>query len=289
MREADIDDMGLSVGGRNITNLRYADDTALISDNLTSMKRIIHRVDAAGREAGLLLNAKKTKIMHVRGKKTPSQPPEVKINGVSLENVDHFKYLGSIKMADGTCNKDITTRIGMAKQKMTQLSNVWKDRSIPIQLKIRILECLVWPVALYGCETWTMRKKDEKRIEAAEMWFYRRLLRISWTERRTNESVLQELGIDKRLLPTVAQRKLKYVGHASRNKATDLMKTVLQGKIQSQRKKGRPPATYVSSLRKSFGITLQGTSQDSQDREEWRSIVMQACQAANIENDEADR
>ena len=130
----------------------------------------------------------------------------------------------------------------MAKQKMTQLSNVWKDRSIPIQLKIRILECLVRPVTLYGCETWTMRKKDEKRIEAAEMWFYRRLLRISWTERRTNESVLQELGIDKRLLPTVAQRKLKYVGHASRNKATDLMKTVLQGKIQSQRKKGRPPA-----------------------------------------------
>ena len=148
-------------------------------------------------------------------------------------------------MADGTCNNDITTRIGMAKQKMTQLSNVWKDRCIPIQLKIWILECLVWPIALYGCQTWTTRKKDEKRIEAAEMWFYRRLLRISWTERRTNESVLQELGTSKRLLSIAAQRKLKYVGHASRNKATDLMKTVLQGKFQSKRKKGRPPVTCM--------------------------------------------
>ena len=115
MREADIEDMGIKVGGRNITNLRYADDTALLADNLTSMKRILHRVDTAGKEAGLKLNAKKTKVMHIKGTNSTCQPPSIKINEVSLENVDDFKYLGSIKMASGTCRKDITTRIGMAK------------------------------------------------------------------------------------------------------------------------------------------------------------------------------
>ena len=289
MRDADIEDMGLSIGGRNITNLRYADDTALLSDNLTSMKRIIHRVDTAGKEAGLLLNAKKTKVMHVRGKVSPITPPEVKIDSVSLENVEHFKYLGSIKAADGTCSKDIITRIGMSKHRMVQLTNVWKDRSIPTLLKIKILESLVWPIMLYGCESWTTKKADDIRIEAAEMWFYRRLLRISWTERRTNESVLQELGRNKKLLSITQQRKLKYIGHASRNKNTDLMKTVLQGKIEAKRKKGRPAATYIGSLNKSLGIKLQTTSQDSQNRERWRTIVKSACVAPTIGIDDGDR
>ena len=132
----------------------------------------------------------------------------MKIDNVVLENVDHFKYLGSIKVSDGTCSKDITTRISMAKQRMIQLVNVWKDRSIPTTLKIKILECLVWPVMLYGCEAWTIKKADEKKIEAAELWFYRRLLRISWTDRRTNESILKELGRSKMLITTINQWKL---------------------------------------------------------------------------------
>ena len=93
-----------------------------------------------------------------------------------------------------------------------------------------------------------MKKVDEQKIEAAEMWFYRRLLRISWTERRTNESVLLELGRKRMLLTIINQRKLKYIGHAARNVHTDLMITVLQGKTQSRRKKGRPAASYISTL-----------------------------------------
>ena len=203
--------------------------------------------------------------------------------------MEHFKYLGSIKAADGTCSKDIITRIGMAKHRMVQLTNVWKDRSIPTLLKTKILESLVWPIMLYGCESWTTKKADDIRIEAAEMWFYRRLLRISWTERRTNESVLQELGRNKKLLSITQQRKLKYIGHASRNKNTDLMKTVLQGKIEAKRKKGRPAATYIGSLNKSLGIKLQTTSQDSQNRERWRTIVKSACVAPTIGIDDGDR
>ena len=142
---------------------------------------------------------------------------------------------------------------------------------------------------LYGCETWTTKKADVKTIEAAEMWFYRRLLRVKWTERRTNDSILQELRTNKNLMTIINKRKLKYIGHALRNKNTSLMKTVLQGKTQSERKKGRPPTSYIGAMRSSLGLSLQSISQDSHDRAKWQILVRSKCSAANIENDEADR
>ena len=113
------------------------------------MKSVLHRVDEAGKKAGLNLNAKKTKVMHLEGEVTHVNK-DIKINQTVLENVDKFKYLGSIKTNDGTCTQDIKTRIAMAKQKMVEHNNIWKDRGIPITLKIKILKCLIWPVMLYG-------------------------------------------------------------------------------------------------------------------------------------------
>ena len=112
------------------------------------------------------------------------------LNQVPLENVKECKYLGSVKTLDGTCSKDITMRFGMAKNSLDQLNNIWKDPSITADLKIKLLKCLVWPVMLYGCEAWTMKKEDERRMKAAELWFYRRMLRAKWTDKRSNESIL---------------------------------------------------------------------------------------------------
>ena len=142
---------------------------------------------------------------------------------------------------------------------------------------------------LYGCDTWTTKQAEHKNIEAAEMRFYRRLLRVSWTERRTNVSILQEFGRDRMLLNIINQRRLKYIGHAMRNTKTDLMKTVFQGKVQSKRRQGRPPASYINSL-KSQGMSLQAISQKSLDRTGWRRVVARSsCVAATIVTDEADR
>ena len=136
---------------------------------------------------------------------------------------------------------DVNARITMVKQKMLQLNNIWKDRGIPNHLKIQILKCLVWPVMFYGCEAWTLRKEEENKINAAEMWFYRRLLRIQWTKIRTNDSVLQELSVEREALNIIIKRRLKYVGHANRNSKTDLMTAILQGKVEGKRNRGRPP------------------------------------------------
>ena len=91
--------------------------------------------------------------------------------------------------------KMLELRIGMAKQKMIQLNNIWKDRGIPRYLKIRIVKTLIWPVLMYGSEAWTLRKLERDKINAAEMWFYRRLLRVKWSDRRTNDSILNELSV----------------------------------------------------------------------------------------------
>ena len=144
--------------------------------------------------------------MHIGGS---DNAPEIKSNKTPLEKFANFKYLGSIKTEDGTCSKDIKARITMAEQKMVQLTNIWKDRGIQATLKMKLLKCLIWSVVLYGSEAWTLRKADKNRIEAAEMWFYRRLLRISWTERRTNESILHEVASTRQLLSHMEPKKTK--------------------------------------------------------------------------------
>ena len=183
------------------------------------------------------------------------------------------------------CHRDghDKTKNGPTKQYMERQINSnttkYEDSSMP---------CLANNV-IYGCETWTTKKADDRKIEAAEMWFYRRLLRVKWTERKTNDSILKELGTHKRLLTIISKRKLKYIGHASRNKNTDLMKTIIQGKIEPQRRKGRPSTSYINSINRSLDLSLQNISQASQDRKRWQKIVRTRCSAANIDNHDADR
>ena len=289
MREAEIEDMGVRIGGRNITDMRYADDTGLVASNVTSSKRMLYRVDASGKRKGLGLNAPKTKYMHIKGQH--SQPDEftsIKVNGEQLEKVENFKYLGSIKSSDGTCTQDVKARIAMAKQKMLQLNNIWKDRSIPNQLKMFLLKCLVWPVLMYGCEAWTLRKEEEQRINAAEMWLYRRLLQISWKDKRTNDSILEELSTNRVLLQEINKRKLKYLGHAVRNPKTDLMATILQGRVEGRRNRGRPPMSYMDNITAISGLTLGEVIHRSRDREDWRTVVAMS-EAATDEHGDADR
>ena len=164
----------------------------------------------------------------------------------------------------------------MAKQKSIELNNIWKDRGIPTALKMTILKCLVWPVVLYGCEAWTLKQDDQNRIHAVEMWLYRRLLRVSWKEKRTNDSILEELGVTRKLLSEVQKRRLRYTGHALRNTKTDLMKTVLQGKFAGKRRQGRPSTTLINNIEKSSGLSLHKMSQRSRDRSKWRAVVMSA-------------
>ena len=287
-RNADIDDMGIKIGGRTLTDLRYADDTALAAGDITSSKRVLYRLDSSGKVEGMGLNAKKTKVMHITGTDSlPENLTEITVNNTVLEKVQHFKYLGSIKSADGTCLKDVMTRIAMAKAKMIQLKHLWKDRSITINLKLKILKCLILPVLMYGCEAWTLRKKEEDKLKAAEMWLYRQLLSICWQDKRTNESVLLELGTERSLINEINRRRLRYIGHAIRSQKTDLMSTALMGRVEGCRKRGRPAMTLMDNITATTGLSLGEVVHKSRDREGWRAVVA-SIGGATIEHGDAD-
>src|SRR6266481_1809991 len=115
------------------------------------------------------------------------------MNGETFELVEHFEFLGSRINRDGGCAEEICRKIGMARKAMTNLQKIMKDCDISRATKIRIVRAMVFPVAMYGCETWTIRKRERKRIDSFELWCWRRLLRIPWTARRTNRSVIDEI------------------------------------------------------------------------------------------------
>ena len=224
-----------------------------VPTNHTEASDLLTKLNQAGVEKGLSLNVKKTKLIHIGKHCSP-----ILIGQEEVEKVDHFKYLGSIKTEDAYCSKDIRARIGMAKQRMVELTNIWKASSISTSLKIRLMKCLVWTVVTYGAEGWTLRKEDMDRINSAEMWMYRRLLRVSWYEKRTNDSILRQLQVDRELLSTVLKRKLTFFGHTIRNKKCSLMKTVIQGKIEAKRKPGRPRTHYFENIKQWTGKTTPG-------------------------------
>jgi hypothetical protein len=278
MREADIGDKGILLGGRHRSNFRYADDTALTAGNEEDINEITHSVNNAGTERLLKLNAKKTKLMVIS--KNETTPPEVCINNVKIEQVDKFKYLGSIKTDDGNCTIDIRARIGRAKKVCLELNNIWKDKDVRKDVKVKLLKALVWPIVSYGAEGWTLKKADENRIMAAEMWFYRRMLRISWTERRTNKGILNELNVRKELLGRIVKRKLSFFGHSMRQHGNELVKECITGTIPGKRRRGRPGMQYVDNVKKWSGRSLISNIRSAEDRAGWKDDMSFAIEAA---------
>ena len=183
--------MGIKIGGKLVSNLRYADDTALCANSQEEAERLIGKVNIIGKSRLLKLNVKKTNLLKIGKMQCDAG---VSVDDEEIEVVEHFKYLGSLKSADGNCNKDTRSRIGMAKKRMLDLVPIWKDRGITKDLNMKLVRSLVWTVLTYGAEGWTLTKADEKRIQSAELWIYRRMLRVSWTEHRTDDCILTELG-----------------------------------------------------------------------------------------------
>ena len=163
-----------------------------------------------------------------------------------------FTYLGSIITSDGRAASDIKRRIGMAKDTFQKMESVLKNRQLSLETKRKVLECYVTPVLVYGCESWTISGEMERRIEAAEMWFYRRMLRISWIDRVTNEEVLRRIGAKRSLLHKIRKRQLEFLGHAMRKEG--LEEQILTGMIEGKRSRGRQRLKYIECLGKWMNV-----------------------------------
>ena len=190
-----------------------------------------------------------------------------------IEVVEHFKYLGSLKSADVNCNKDTRCRIGMAKKRILDLVPIWKDRGNNKDLKMKLVRSLVWTVLTYGAEGWTLTTADEKRIHSAELWIYRRILRVSWTEHKTDESILIELCTTRQLLGFVVRRKLSFFGHTIRDGGCELVKCVIQGKVIGKRRRGRPKTSYSSNITKRTSVSTERITRETRDHAGWRRLI----------------
>ena len=173
--------------GKEVKELRYADHTVLFAQKPEGLRRLLQSVKTHSESSGLYLNAKKTKTKIMDLDKSPTTT--IVVDGEQLENVNNFVYLGSTIDADGKSSPDIRRRIAIAISKLNTMAPLWKSQST--ELKWRTIKACIFPVAIYGCEAWTISKTDEKKITSFEMKCYRKILRISWTERKTNASVLE--------------------------------------------------------------------------------------------------
>ena len=172
---------GIKIARRNINNLRYADDTTLMAENEEELKSFLMKVKKESEKAGLKLNMQKSKIM-ASGPITSWE-----IDGETVETVSDFIFLGSKITADGDCSYEIKRRLPIRRKVMTNLDSILKSRDITLPTKVHLVKAMVFPVVMYGCESWTIKKAECQRIDAFELWYWRRLLRVPWTPMKSNQ------------------------------------------------------------------------------------------------------
>jgi len=231
MRNARLDEVqaGIKIAGRNLNNLRYADDTTFMAESEEELKSLLVEVKEEKEKAGLKLNIQETKLM-ASGPITSWQ-----IDGETMDTVTDFIFLGSKITADGDCSHEIKRRLLHGRKAMTNLDSMLKIRDITLPTKVHLVKAMVFPVVMYGCESWTIKKAECQRIDAFELWCWRRLLRVPWTARRSNQSILKAISPEYSL--EGLRFKLQYSGHLM-GRTDSLEKILILGKVESRRRSG---------------------------------------------------
>ena len=218
-------------------------------------------------KAGLHLNLKKTKIM------ATSPIREMRLDGEKIEIVDNFVYLGSKINQDASCRNEIIRRITMGKCAVRSLTSVWKDRGISKATKATLMSVLVFPIVTYGSESWTIRKAERKRLDSFELWCWRRLLNISWTQRKTNRWVLETMQPKEPLEAIIVGGKLRYFGHICRSTGS-MERDILLGRVEGRRRRGRPRTRWIDGVLDTLGDSLSTVVRRTGERDNWRTHVM---------------
>uniref|UniRef100_A0AC11DYW4 Uncharacterized protein n=1 Tax=Ovis aries TaxID=9940 RepID=A0AC11DYW4_SHEEP len=226
MRSAGLEEAqaGIKIARRNINHLRYADDTTLMAESEEELKSLLMKVKEESEKVGLKLNIQKMKIM-ASGPMTSWE-----IDGETVETVSDFIFLGSKITADGDCSHEIKRCLLLGRKVMSNLDSIFKSRDITLPTKVHLVKATFFPVVTCGCESWTVKKAERQRVDAFELWCWRRLLRVPWTARRSNQSILKEISPGCSLEGLMVILKLQYFGHFMR-RVDSLEKTLMLGGI----------------------------------------------------------
>ena len=224
---------GIKIARRNINNLRYADDTTLTEESEEELKSLLMKVKEESEKVGLKLNIQKTKIM------ASSPITSWQIDWETVETVAEFIWgapkslqmlIAAMKLKDAY---SLEEKLGWK----TNLDSILKSRDVTLPTKVHLVKAMVFPVVMHGCESQTIKKAEHQRIDAFELWCWRRLLRVPWTARRSNQSILKEMSPEYSLEGLMVKLKFQYFGHLMQ-RADSLEKTLMLGKIEGRRRRG---------------------------------------------------